>query len=377
MDKFLEVLEALEKKLSKFVEQKDKDIDALKKEVKSLEKQVLELLASQRQVVKDRDPYVAFTDAEADLAKGFVELAQAIFSQDLNKIKAMTEQTDSEGGYLVPEEFRATLVRLIETYGEARKMATVIPMTRDELRIPSLVSGVTVYWVGEGQNITQSQPTFDRVNMVAKKMAALVPVTAELLEDASISIANLLANLFAEAMAAEEDRVAFTGNPGAGDPFSGVMYTSGVNIVEIGGANFSDLTADDLLTLTSAVPSPAAKRGVFVLNRTVFDQIRKLKDNNGNYIWQSPSAAAPGTIWGYPYVLSDVMPSMSDSAANTPFVIFGDFRQLYFGDRRRMSMSQSSHVGFIQDLTYIKATQRLAIAVAIPRAFAVAKTAAS
>lgn len=371
MQDFLTLLKELDQKLTGFIESKDKDIEGLKQQVKDLEKRVVALLASQKEQGVD-DPYAAFKSQEE--AAKFIEFAKAVFTGDVVQAKTMSEGVDSEGGYLVPEEFRATLIRLVETYGDARKVATVLPMGKDELRIPKLVSGVTVYWVNEGANITPSTPTFGRVNLVAKKLAALVPVTSELLEDSSISIANLLANLFAEAMAEEEDRVAFTGSTSGGDPFDGVLYASGVNQVIMAETSFDAINADYLLDLTSAVPSAAAKRGTFVLHRTVFDKVRKLKDSNGDYIWQKPSAAAPGTIWGYPYIVTDVMPGMADSGPNKPFVFFGDLRQIYIGDRRKMSIAQSSHVGFTQDLIYLKATERVAMSVALPDAFAVLVT---
>ena len=374
MQDFVTLLKELDQKLTGFIEAKDKDIEQLKQQVKELDRKVVAAIAAQQDKGVE-DPYVAFKSQEE--ASKFLEFAKAVFTGDVVQAKTMSEGVDSEGGYLVPEEFRATLIRLVETYGDARKVATVLPMSKDELRMPKLVSGVTVYWVNEGANITPSTVTLGRVSLVAKKLAALVPVTSELLEDSSIAIANLLANLFAEAMAEEEDRVAFAGNTGAGDPFDGVLHASGVNQVVMAENNFNAINADYLLDLTSAVPSAAAKRGMFVMHRTVFDKVRKLKDSNGDYIWQKPSAAAPGTIWGYPYVLTDVMPGMADSGANKPFVAFGDFRQLYIGDRRRMSIAQSSHVGFTQDLIYLKATERIAISVALPNAFAVLVTASA
>jgi len=370
------ILSEIEKKLTEVTEKQRTDLEELRKELRELERKFVEV-AFVRKQTDETDQPVAFTDEVA--AKNFIELAKAVWMGDVMQAKQMSESVDADGGYLVPEEFRASIIRLVETFGLARKLGTIIPMSRDELKIPAVVSGVRAYWVGEGQTIPETKPQFGQVNLVAKKLGAIVPVTSELLEDASISIANLLASLFAEAMAEEEDRVAFTGNTSAGDPFSGVLYTSGVNVVtmESGKTNFTDLTADHLLDLTSAVPSSAANKGVFLMNRTVFNVVRKLKDNNGNYIWSPPSAKEPGTIWGYPYHLSDVMPGVSESGANKPFVAFGDFRHLYIGDRKQLSLAQSQHVRFYEDQTVLRAIERVAFAVGIPRAFAVLYTASS
>ena len=376
MEKFMEILKKLDEKLTTFVEQKEKDIEGLREEVRKLEKQFLRALAQAQQtepsIVNKR---VAFAEGQEELAQKFLKFANAVFVGDQATVKTMTEGVDEDGGYLVPEEFRATLIRLITAYGDARKLGTVIPMSKDELRIPRLVSGVSVYWVGEAQDIPTTKPSLDRVSLVAKKLAALVPVSSELLEDSSIAIANLLMQLFAEAMAQEEDRVAFVGNPSSGDPFAGVLYTSGVNVHQISGNNFTDVTADDLLKLITLVPSAAAKNGVFLAHRSIIHHLYGLKDNNGQYIVRKPTDKEPATLWGYPIVQSDVMPDVSASAADTPFIAFGDFAQLYIGDRRKLSIAQSQHVGFVSDTVYLRATERVAFAVAIPDAFAIAKTA--
>lgn len=312
-------------------------------------------------------------------AKNFITFVSSVFNRDGAGLKDMTEGTDSEGGYLVPEEFRAVLVRLVETFGLARQYGTVLPMTRMEMPIPKLVSGVTVYWIGEAGPITASQPTFGLLTLVAKKMAALVPVTGELLEDSSIAIANLLATLFAEAIAKEEDRVAFTGSTVGGDPFNGILYDADVLSVGMGAGktSFADVTADDIASLVIAPVTAAAEGARLLLHRTVFNVVRCLKNDTGDYIYSQPGGNQPATLWSYPYSLTDVMPAITDSAADTPFVGFGNLKHLYIGDRKKMGIALSQHVGFANDLTYIRVLQREAIAVALGQAFSVLKTAAA
>ena len=113
-------------------------------------------------------------NSEAE-AKGFVDFMKNVLLHDSAELKQMSEGTDSEGGYLVPEEFLPTLVRLVEVYGLVRRGATVIPMSRDELNMPSLASGITTYWVGENSSITSSQPVFGQVKLVAKKVGGSYP----------------------------------------------------------------------------------------------------------------------------------------------------------------------------------------------------------
>jgi HK97 family phage major capsid protein len=123
------------------------------------------------------------------------------------------------------------------------------------------------------------------------------------------------------------------------------------------------------------------------MHRTVFNILRKMqtkeyKDDlsasapSGEYIYSMPSGSDPGTIWGYPYTLVESLPSITDSAASTPFIIFGNMMHYYIADRMAMSVARSEHVGFAQDKIYLRVIQREAMGAAIPEAFAVIKTAA-
>lgn len=317
-----------------------------------------------------------FQDTES--AKGFIDFVAAVYNRDAAALKNMTEGTDTEGGHLVPEEFRPVLIRLIETFGLARQYATVLPMSRMELNIPRLASGVTVYWINEAGGITPSQPSFGLLALVAKKMAALVPVTGELLEDSSIAIANLLATLFAEAIAKEEDRVSFAGSTVAGDPFNGLLNDADVISVAMGAGktSFADVDADDIASLVVAPVSAAAEGARLLVHRTVFNVLRTLKSTTGEYIYAAPGGNQPATLWSYPYNLTDVMPAITESAVDTPFIGFGNLRHLYIGDRKKMGIALSQHVGFANDLTYIRVIQREAIAIGLGAAFAALKTAA-
>lgn len=308
--------------------------------------------------------------------KKFMDFAKAIFLKDPSA-KQMTEGVDSDGGYLVPQEFRPTLIRMIEIFGVIRQNCTVIPMSRLEMAMPRLVSGISTYWVDETAPITPSKPVFGQLKLVAKKLAALVPVSGELMEDSTLAVANLLAILFAEAIAKEEDRVGFMGDKLLGDVFDGISGDVDVNKVVMGAGEiaYTQVTADHLADLIAATPTAALAGSGYFLNPTVFNIIRKLKDQDDNYIYAAPAGAQPGSIWGYPYKMTDSLPAVTSTAPDSPFIIFGNLRNLYLGDRAQMAIALSTHVGFANDLTYLRVIERIAIACGLPAAFAVLKTA--
>lgn len=381
MDKLEKFEELLSEALDKF-KANGATIEELKSTVETVQRTVTFMKAQSDARVETNDP--GFNDPE--MAARFIEFAKAAWFDDKSAIAAiaekqgMNETNDPDGGFLVPAEFRPTLVRLVEVFGLARRFATVIPMRRLEMEIPKLTQSVAVFWIDEGQQITETRPQFGNVKLVAKKLAALVPVTGELMEDSTIPIANLIATLFAEQIAFEEDRVVLTGDvAGAGDPFNGVLGDPGTTLVVMGAGltAFTDVTADDLADMTTAITRSASTGARFYMHRTVWNVVRKLKSTvDGHYIYAQPSGGVPGTIWGFPYELTDVMPAITDSAADTPFIIFGNLRHVYIGDRRRMTMAQSTHVGFTTDQIFLRVIQRTAVTVALPEAFAVLKTAA-
>lgn len=382
LKQFEDFAASLKSALGKFAEQ-EVQIASLKQKIHELEVNALQKAMSP---MYNQKATYGFTDAKE--AKKFIQFVKGVFHRD-PAVKDMTEGTDSEGGYLVPTEWRPNLIQLLESYGVARQNCTVIPMGREELVMPKLTGGVQVYWIGEGKTISQTQPTFGEMRLVAKKMAALVPMTSELLADEAIGIANLLLTLFAQAIAKEEDRVVFTGDvAGASDPFDGILNdadTTGYTLAS-GKDTFAEIDADDLAAVVASVSPALASGARWWMHRTVFNIIRTLhtltydgstKSSDGGYVYSAPQGTDPGTIWGYPYTLVESMPAITDSAVSTPYIIFGNLMHYYIADRAAMSIARSEHVGFAQDKIFLRLIQRESMGAAIPEAFTVIKTAAS
>lgn len=334
----------------------------------------------------------------AKMSKGekAAKFIKAVFHKDMDSLRAMkalSEGTDSAGGFLVPEEFRSEVYRIANDYGLARKLCTRIPMKRDVLNMPTLTTSVSVYWPGEGAAGTESNPVFGRTRLEAKTLVGLTVLSNELLEDADVDIVNMLAELFAEAMAGEEDNQLFNGT---GSPFTGILVNSSVNVVTMatGQDTFAEVLAGDLRDLISQIKAVALPGAGYFMHRSVWGIVQKIQ-NNSNYVvaLQNPmitpaSAAAinpnllpVGTVWGYPVFLSDQI--VSTTAVSTKFIAFGNLKYAWFGDRGQMGLkiSDSATVNgnnvFAENESAVRFTERVAIAVGLPTAFAVLKTAAS
>jgi len=319
-----------------------------------------------------------FPEYDGETKKDIKAFFKALVSKDYITLKALSEGTDSAGGYLVPEEFVARVLDIASDVGYARRLGTVLTMTRDTLNIPKLASKPSVSWIAEGGQISTGEPTFGQVQLVAKKAGLIVPVTTELFEDSTVDVGQILSRIFAEALATAEDEQAFTGD---GTVFTGILNVSGVNTVTMGSGDtsFDKLDATDLINLIAAVPSTVAPRSAFFMHRTILAHIKTLTDGSGNYLFDPNDR----TIWGYPVHTIDAMPKLADSGADKAFVIFGDPSWLYLGDRKQMSvaLADQATVGstklFEQDMIALRVVERVAIAVPMPNAFAVLKTAAA
>lgn len=305
-----------------------------------------------------------------DLTKGKNQLTKeekivgfyhALVSGDREVAKALSEGTAADGGYLFPDEFRAELVRWLTDQNRMRSLVRVVPMRRDVLKAPSLVESVQVYWTAENAAKTTTTAHFGEITLTARKVAAILYASDELIEDSTeIDVVNLIIQLFGEKIAEEEDRVICAGN-GTTEP-TGLITAGTIRTVSVAG----NLNFDDIIDLVYAVPQKYHKAASFLVHRTNIKELRKLKDNDGRYIWSEPiSAGGAPTILGYPvYEVNWV------GEAN---IFFGNWKLAYWlGDRKKMTVKISNDTtqAFTQDMTAIRVVARIGGNVVLPDAAA-------
>lgn len=317
------------------------------------------------------------------------EFIKAVFKKDfatLASFKAMNEGTGSAGGFIVPEEFAAEVNRIVEDFGLVPKLATKYPMGSDTLNVPRLGSSVSVSYPGETTAGTPSQPVLEQLQLLTKTLVGLTPMSNELLADANVDVVNLLTQLFAEAIAGEADK---QGLAGTGSPFTGILAETGVEEVTMATDTFADITPDDCRDMITKIKPWSLQGATFVMHRSIWAIIQKQKSSTGGDYYTSaanpiltgvnqgfPTAMA-GTLWGYPVYLSDKMPSITDDAADTAFVVFGNLKHIYWGVRNggmAIAISEHATIGadnlFEQNMSGVRATIRHAVAVGLPGAFA-------
>ena len=267
-----------------------------------------------------------------------------------NVTNALQIGTDSEGGYLVPDEYERTLVEALEEENIFRQMAKVIKTSSGDRKIPVVASKGTASWIDEEGAFPESDDSFGQVSIGAYKLGTLIKVSEELLNDSVFDLQSYISREFARRIGAKEEEAFFTGD-GKGKPL-GVLAATGGAETGVTAASATAVTADELMDLYYSLKSPYRKKAVWVLNDSTIKAIRKLKDNNGQYLWQpSLTAGAPDMILGRPIKTSAYMPVI---AAGAKTIAFGDFSYYWIADRQGRSFKRlnelfaaTGQVGFL------------------------------
>lgn len=281
--------------------------------------------------------------------------------------------TDSEGGFLVPDEYETTLVEALEEENIFRKLAHVISTSSGDRKIPVVASKGSASWVDEEGTIPDSDDAFSQVSIGAYKLGTLIKVSNELLNDNVFNLESYISKEFARRIGAKEEDAFFNGN-GTGKPV-GIFNATGGAEIGVTAASATAITADEIIDLFYSLKAPYRKKAVWILNDATIKTIRKLKDNNGNYLWQPAlTAGTPDTILGRPVYTSSYVPTI---AAGAKTIAFGDFSYYWIADRAGRNFKKLSELYAANDQTGFVATQRVDGKLILPEAIKVLKMKAS
>lgn len=270
-------------------------------------------------------------------------------------LNALQVGTDSEGGYLVPDEFERTLVEALQEENIFRTMAKIIQTASGDRKIPVVASKGTASWVDEEGAIQESDDAFGQVSIGAYKLATMIKVSEELLNDSIFNLESYIAREFARRIGAKEEESFFIGN-GTGKP-TGIFNATGGAELGVTAASATAITVDEIMDLFYSLKSPYRKNAVFVMNDSTVKAIRKLKDGNGQYLWQpSISAGQPDTILNRPVKTSAYVPTI---AAGAKTIAFGDFGYYWIADRQGRSFQRLNELYAATGQVGFKATQRV------------------
>lgn len=284
----------------------------------------------------------------------FAEFAKALVRKDEQRAKALST-TDGEGGYLIPDEFRADLIQQMLLTDAIRKYATVIPMQGKLLEIPKLAADVKVYWGTENTSISTTSADFGNMSLTPFRLNAIIYASRELFDDSAISISDILRQRFVDRVADEENKVFIEGD--------GTTQPKGIDAetfrsIDAGNA----LTPDHITKAYWKLPKVYRATSRWLVNSRTMEHLENSKDDQGRYLYPSLQAEVP-TLKGRPILVDDYVPSTK--------MFLGDLSFYYIGDRQQVSMEVSTEAGntWEKHQVGLKVTERVDGEVALTQAF--------
>ncbi|MFN8048527.1 MAG: phage major capsid protein [Ancrocorticia sp.] len=290
--------------------------------------------------------------------------AMRLNTSPLEVRNALSEGVDTEGGYLVPDEFEHTLVQSLADQNVMRTLAKVIQTTSGDRKIPVVSTHGTAGWLDEGKPYTESDETFTQVTLSAFKLGTFLKISEELLNDAAFDVEQYLASEFARRIGAAEEEAFLVGD-GAGKP-TGIFAATGGGEKAVTTAKVTDISADELIDLHYSLRAPYRKNAVWLMNDATVKTVRKLKDGNGQYLWQPAlTAGSPDLILGRPAHTSAFVPEIKAGAST---VAFGDLAYYWIADRQGRSFKRLNELFATTGQVGFLASQRLDGKLILPEA---------
>ena len=270
--------------------------------------------------------------ASDEYKKALLQAMRTNFRQISNVLQ---EGIDPQGGYLVPDEYDKRLIDILTEENVMRTLGTNIT-TSGEHKINIAATKPAAAWIEGGGTLTFGDATFDQIILDAHKLHVAIKVTEELLYDNAFNLENYILTQFGKALSnAEED--AFINGTGVGQPL-GILAETGGAQVGVTTASSTKVTADEIINLVYSLKRSYRKNAAFLANDVCVAELRKLKDNNGQYLWQpSLQAGEPDRVLGYKVYTSPYFPVPT---AGGTAVAFGDFSYYNIGDRGTRSFAE-------------------------------------
>ncbi len=356
-------------------EKMEADVVALGKEVERLERQAaidMELSKATSSPITNapsKGTEEKTGRASAEYRKAFWNAMRTRAGEGLDPTvkNALQIGTDTEGGYLVPDEFERTLVEALEDENIFRTLANIITTSSGDRKIPVVASKGTASWIDEEGAIPESDDSFGQVSIGAYKLGTLIKVSEELLNDSVFNLEAYISREFARRIGNKEEE-AFFGGDGVGKP-TGILAASGGAQIGVTTAGATAVTIDEVLDLFYSLKAPYRNRAVFVMNDATIKAIRKLKDGQGQYLWQpSLQASTPDTILNRPVYTSAYVPAI---AATAKTVVFGDFSYYWVADRQGRVFRRLNELYAVTGQVGFVATQRVDGKLILPEAIKV------
>ena len=240
----------------------------------------------------------------------------------------------------------------------------VITTGSGEHKIPIVASHGTGSWVEEEQQIPESDDAFSQVTLSAHKFATMIRISRELLNDSAFDLAGYIAHEFVRRAGAAEEQAILTGD-GSHKPIGLLHDTLGAQ-VGVTAASSTAITADELIDMQHSLKSGYRRKAVWIMNDATISAVRKLKDGQGQYIWQPGiKEGAPDMLFNQRVLMSNYMPLI---ATGNKVILYGDFSYYWLAEREGRTLERLNELYAVTDQIGFKMTERLDGRLILPEA---------
>lgn len=350
-------------------EKMEADVVALGKEIERLERQAV--------IDRELDQPTAFPLVSAPVAhtpeqkagRASDEYKKAFWNQMRGRSSyeirnALQVGELSKGGYTVPDEFDKQLIEGLEDENIMRGLVHIIRTGSGEHKIPIVASHGTGSWVEEEQQIPESDDAFSQVTLTAHKFATMIRISRELLNDSAFDLAAYISHEFVRCAGAAEEQAILTGD-GSHKPIGLLHDTLGAQ-VGVTTASATAITADELIDMQHSLKSGYRRKAVWIMNDATISAIRKLKDGQGQYIWQPGiKEGAPDMLFNQRVLMSNYMPLI---ATGNKVILHGDFSYYWLAEREGRTLERLNELYAVTDQVGFKMTERLDGRLILPEA---------
>lgn len=269
-----------------------------------------------------------------------------------DQVRALTVSSDPGGGYLAPAEMSTEFLRELVEFSPIRSVASIRTTSAPSVKYPKRTSITNARWEGETEEAQESTIGFGQTEVEIHAVRTFVDISNENLMDSAGQVESEVRLALAEDYG-EKEAIGFVNGSGVKEPFG---FMSDPDIAFTANGHATNLAADSLITLMYALPATYRNRGAWSMNGTTLATIRKLKDGQGNYLWQPAyQSGQPETILGRPVV---EMKDMPDVAADAFPIIYGDWQAYRIVDRLALSIMADPYTLATRGMTRIHANRR-------------------
>jgi HK97 family phage major capsid protein len=260
------------------------------------------------------------------------------------------------GGHTVPTEFIRQLYDYMEEEAAIRQTRVTVLTTSGggPLELPKVTSHGTAAIVGEGTALAEADPAFNKLTLGSWKYGQLLQITRELLEDSGVDIVGFIARDMGRALG-RVSGTAYVNGSGTNAPL-GVMVPIGTGVGPTTGTNAGVVTMDNLIDLVYSVNTGYRRNGEWFFKDATAGAVRKLKDTDGQYLWQpSTQAGQPDRLLNFPVVTD---PNVAAVGTSSKSIAFGDFSTFYIRDVGSVRVEASTEYAFANDMVTYRGTLR-------------------